>query len=612
MRFDLKRSLFLSLAALGFIAAAGTVNAQNASAKTYARVTSNQRLAMAPTARNVNFTGTSALYTKAGTLRGARVVASKAKLMSLANSGVSTNNVRAYQVATTNRGSIYYKVVTYNGQYRGWIYGGKDDSDFGGGLTYFTTFKTGDLNATLTAAQRSGSFKITNPGTVNNGQTVTYKQPAWTQYKVGRAITDSTPYANTLFKIDQVGTRTRENDQWVHIYDPNNANSPAAGWILTSGLTQVQTTPQVADNAIQINLVDPADNSKVIKSITVTRDGGKKGANFGYNDNGNWTISMSDRTSITNQIKDALKGTNYTLDTLTTGQMSQIAQTKLGDSVNISVNAATNIADNALRINFRKPDGTSLKTIDFVKGGANKGSYVGSAVSGSANWTVSDADKQTIQGQVNTALANSGYQLLGGNTLSDSQIDAIARGQYGSQVSLNVVPVSANYSTITPYGYAEGDTSTKKALTGISGDTLTAPVTVKDSTGKVLINNVNANDITADVVKAAIKESTDDDATVTKAVNEAIIEVATTQYQLGDKDFNSFKGTAGASFTEKQAFDYVDGDKDLQTLLSPKFSMFQENGDLVPMPATIQFTVKSADSGHFGTPVNVYYSYKVS
>lgn len=96
MRFDLKRSLFLSLAALGFIAAAGTVNAQNASAKTYAHVVSSEKMAMAPQNRNVNFTGTNALYTKAGTLKGARVVASKATLSSIANSNVSTNNVRAY------------------------------------------------------------------------------------------------------------------------------------------------------------------------------------------------------------------------------------------------------------------------------------------------------------------------------------------------------------------------------------------------------------------------------------------------------------------------------------------------------------------------------------
>lgn len=449
MTSNLKKSLFVSLAALGFIAAAGTATAQSANAKSYARVTSNQKMTSAPTSRNVNFTGSNALYTKAGTLRGAKKVASTTTVRKLANSKNSQNNIRAYRVATTNRGSVYYKVVTYDGAYRGWIYGRKVQSVFGGGVTSFDTFKNQNLSS-LTDTQQKATYKIASPGTANDGKTVTYKQPAWTQYKVGRAITDSSPYANNTFKIDQVGTRTREGDQWVHITDTGNANSPANGWILYSGLKQAEAP--IADNAIQINLVDPNNNNKVIKSITVTRDGAKKGTNFGYNDNGNWTISMSDRASLLNQIRDALNGTSYTLDTLTTAQIAQIAQTNFGSSVNISVNAVTNIADNALRINFRKPDGTSLKTIDFVKGGATKGSTVGSAVSGSTNWTLSDSDKQTIQGQINTALNNSGYQLSGGNTLSDSQIDTIARGQYGGQVYLNVVPISNGISTINPYG----------------------------------------------------------------------------------------------------------------------------------------------------------------
>lgn len=114
MMFDLKKSLFVSMAALGLFAATATINANQADAKTYARVTSNSKMSSDPTTRNISFTGGNAIYTKAGTLRGARLVASTATLSTLANSNSSSDNFRAYRVATTNRGSVYYKVVSFD------------------------------------------------------------------------------------------------------------------------------------------------------------------------------------------------------------------------------------------------------------------------------------------------------------------------------------------------------------------------------------------------------------------------------------------------------------------------------------------------------------------
>lgn len=340
MNLRVKRSIFLSVAILGLTVAGGSLMGQSASAKTYAKIASNETLTIPVSSRNVNFTGTKALYTKVGTLRGARVVATRSTLRSLASSKDSRDNVRTYRVAVTNRGSVYYKVVTFDGQYRGWIYGGKSTGNFSGGVTKYATFNNQGLSA-LTTAQQNATYKITTPGTANNGKSVTYKAPSWTQYKVGRAITDSSPYANTNFKIDQVGTRTRENDQWVHIYDPNNSNSPAAGWILMSGLTQNQVIVNPDAKNLTINLIKPDGTTfKTIKWTTATAVAGQT-VGTSQSNNAQWILNRNDQADIQTQINTQLSGSSYQIadNKLSASQIDNIARGTFGGQVNIQLTA---------------------------------------------------------------------------------------------------------------------------------------------------------------------------------------------------------------------------------------------------------------------------------
>lgn len=259
MRKSLAKSIYFGAAALAFAGIVGTTST-TANAATAAKVTSNTTLTTDATSRNVTFTGSNALYTKVGTLKGAKVVATTTTLKKLAASKTGEDNFRAYKVATTNRGSVYYKVVSFDGSYRGWIYGGKSASAFAGGVASYATTKDASVPSTLST---TGYYKLAKAGTANDGTATTYKAPSWTQYKVGRTVTDGTPYANDLLQVTKAATRTREGDTWVYVNDVTNAKF--SGWVLASALKSTSDVP--ASDGVTINFVDANTAQSVGKKV---------------------------------------------------------------------------------------------------------------------------------------------------------------------------------------------------------------------------------------------------------------------------------------------------------------------------------------------------------
>lgn len=463
MNKNLKRSIYAGIAALSFVAIAGTANATNASAKSYAKVTSNKALTTDATSRNVNVNGTNALYTKAGTLKGAKTVATKATLSNLSTSKSSEKNWRAYRVATTNRGSVYYKIVSYDGSYRGWIYGGKSTTAFAGGVksyntttdptastdssssasSYSTTSSQASQTTALTTAQKAATYKIATPGTANDGTEVTYTYPAWTQYKKGRVITDSTPYKDATFKVTDETTRTREGDLWVKIEATDSANSKANGWIKYSGLTTASTTPTStfdADTSVKIAYRDTSTGKTISKTNTWTTasTGTKEGDSaVNYTDSNGRTIGKfiyaegapSGYKINTSDSKDlATDGSNATVapalssakfgSTLTVDVTPVASQTK----VKFDVAGTTGTANSSLSSNdflYGFPALTaSAQTDALPAGGATDGTFTVSDYFGANGKFTKVLNSASSSNSVQTIYRNSDIWDINGNEVS--------------------------------------------------------------------------------------------------------------------------------------------------------------------------------------------------
>ncbi|WP_261811073.1 S-layer protein [Levilactobacillus humaensis] len=272
MRSILAKSLYVGLAALSLGSVANSIIAPaTANAASKAKIVS--KVSLGKDGQNVQLTGKNAIYTKPGTVNGAKRVVSKAKAKNLAASKHSADYFRAYHMALTNRGTVYYKVVSMNGKYRGYIYGGRVQKAFTGGIQEATTTH----KATMPTKTTGFHLRNVNKNTL-------WTAPKNTEYKAHRVSLYGLN-KNDTFKVSKAVTKSKEGT--LYYYVTAESDSSISGWIYAGdgykdatttefgGLT-VNVADQEAtnDNSVTIQYRDAKTKAAVAKATWVTASKG--------------------------------------------------------------------------------------------------------------------------------------------------------------------------------------------------------------------------------------------------------------------------------------------------------------------------------------------------
>ncbi|MFD1550040.1 hypothetical protein [Levilactobacillus fuyuanensis] len=322
MQSSLKKSLYLGLAALSFAGVAAVSTTANA--KSYAKAGAYTTLKADATTRNVEATGSNALYTKPGTVKGAKVVASKATMAKLAASKKSADYFRAYGVKTTNRGSVYYRVVTMNGKYRGYIYGGKSDTAFAGGIKAANT--TTDKTATDSMVGKTVYFA--QPGTTN----VTWTAPKYTQYKATKNVVNTKPFTKDTLKVTKAATKTREGSLYYYVQDTTHPS--VSGWIYSKAITTDSSNAFDEVTDVKVNFVNDKGatvGSTILQNLKTDADQTKTATETGT------AVGTAAEAGVTPDVaKKALTGTGYSY-TETNANKAALLSAKTGDTVKLNV-----------------------------------------------------------------------------------------------------------------------------------------------------------------------------------------------------------------------------------------------------------------------------------
>ena len=256
MRSSIAKSIYVGAAVLG-LAGLSAVTTTTASAKSYATAGSYTALTKG---QNVLVNGTNAIYSKPGTVKGAKVVASKATVSKLAASKKSSDTFYAYGTKTTNRGSVYYKIVTMDKKYRGYIYGGKTAGTFAGGIKTTDTLTTAAMPANKTVY-------FANPGTKN----VTWSAPKNTDIHASKSVMNTTPFASDTLTITNAATKTKEGSLYYYVKD--EAHPTVSGWIYSGAVSATKSDAAKAANGLTFNYVEKSTGKAISSSVTEFTDG---------------------------------------------------------------------------------------------------------------------------------------------------------------------------------------------------------------------------------------------------------------------------------------------------------------------------------------------------
>ncbi|MFT8457480.1 MAG: hypothetical protein ABF723_14175, partial [Lentilactobacillus hilgardii] len=261
-------------------------------------------------------------------------------------------------------------------------------------------------------------------------------------------------------------------------------------WIKASDLQSTSassSTPAIGDSEIGINLVD--STGKTVKSFNWKKDGAQKGSVLGtQNVNGNWELASGDQNSIQAQINTALTGTGYSLTSLSAAQVSALAQAKFGASVNLTVNASTNVADNQVKVTFVN---------------ANNNTTVGSATvsrqsgDNTATQTINRYNNNDGFTQGNVA----GYWTTQISALSNYGFDGLTAAQkatnnavlnnanFGTEIKVLVAPLAAPQAfAATSYVFATGASGVT-----VNGDSGTADNGAQNVQNATYLENADNN-----------------------------------------------------------------------------------------------------------------------